>query len=125
MSGARVAVQMHHRCSFGDAARVFAIVFGLLLTEGVAFGQVARRRFNTAQAAPAEAVFGGERTHLILGVMDPAAVAKHRFSHHNLIAKGTGQSRKNDMPVLQFNDTYFYRWFNLITAWVVAFLSLN
>ena len=29
------------------------------------------------------------------------------------------------MPVLQFNDTYFYRWFKLITAWVVAFLSLN
>jgi len=42
LSGARVAVQMHHRCPLGNAARVFTIDFGLLLTEGVAFGQVAR-----------------------------------------------------------------------------------
>ena len=106
-SGSRIAIQMHHRGPFRNPAGVFAIDLGLFLAEGVAFGKVAGSGFDAADAAPAEAAFGGKGTHLILGMMDPAAVAKHRFSHRNLAAIGTGQSRKNDMPVLQFNDINF------------------
>ena len=106
-SGTRVAVQMHHWRALGGAARVFTIVFGLLLTEGITLGAGSFCRFNAADAAPAHTMLGGERAHLIFRVMNPAAVAEYGFRHHNLSAIGTGQSENNDMPVLPFNDTLF------------------
>jgi len=124
-SGARIAIQMHHRGPFRNPAGVFAIDLGLFLTEGVAFGKITGSGFDAADAAPAEAVFGGEGAHQILGVMDPAAVAKHGFSHRNLAAIGTGQSRKNDMPVLQFNDINFRKSFMARPFPSVGHLSLN
>lgn len=98
---------MHHRRALCGAAGVFAIVFGLLLAEGIALGAGTFCRFNAADATPAHAMLGGERAHLVFGVMNPAAVAEYGFRHHNLSAIGTGQSENNDMPVLQFDDILF------------------
>lgn len=110
-SGARIAIQMHHRCALCGTAGIFAIIFGLLLTEGVALGPGAFRGFDATDATPAHTVFGGEWAHLIFRVMDPAAVAKYGFRHYNLTAIGTDQIKKNDMPVLQLNDIIFAKSF--------------
>jgi hypothetical protein len=69
---------------FGSAAGRFAVDLGLFLTEGIALQATARSCFNAAYAAPAVALAGWEKAHLILVVMHPAAIAKQRFSHRSL-----------------------------------------
>ena len=70
--------------AFSNPARVLAIEFGLLTTEGIACRQAAGSRFDTADAAPTITQLGWKKTHLVFGVVYTAAVAVHRFRHRNL-----------------------------------------
>ncbi len=72
--------------AFGDAAGFLAILRGLLLTEGIAFGKATGGCLDTADAAPASALPGREGAHLVDGVVDAATVAETCFSHCELSA---------------------------------------
>ncbi len=74
--------------ALGHVARLFTIDFGLAATKGIALQAGTCGGFDAADAAPALAQLGGEKAHLIFGVMHPATVTKEHFRHGNLVAEG-------------------------------------
>jgi uncharacterized protein (DUF1330 family) len=60
---------------------------GLLFAEGIAFVRAAHGRFNAAHAAPAMALPGGEKAHLLNRMVDTTAIAVFHFRHRNLLGE--------------------------------------
>jgi len=65
-----------HKETFGRLVRGLAIDFRLLAAERVALQNATLRSLDTALAAPAKTVAGGDAVHLAGWVMDSAAVAE-------------------------------------------------
>jgi hypothetical protein len=71
----------------GHFARLCPVDFGLPKPECVALDVGCCRSLNTAEATPAVACLGQERTHLLFGMVFPAAVTEYRFGHF-ILEKG-------------------------------------
>lgn len=95
-------------CPLGNPAGVFAVYFGLALTEGVALGAAAGGGFDAANATPAITMLGGEWPHVLFGVMHTATVAKQHFCHY-FSQSGRKIDIQHDRPVLQVDDIYLTR----------------
>ena len=79
------------RSPFGNFQRGFPVDFSLLLTKCIALVHAGLGGINAALAAPAQTLAGEKAVHLVAWVMDPAAVAKQRFRHVDLVGDGCKQ----------------------------------
>ncbi|MGA9394789.1 MAG: hypothetical protein WCA83_11295 [Azonexus sp.] len=93
---------------FGHPDRCYLVLLGLLAPESITLARFARRRMDTAQAAPARAGSRDMAAHLCLGVMDSAAVAKQGVGHRDL--RPVMNVRENELVTLQDDEEGGFVW---------------
>jgi len=84
------------------------VLLGLPAPESIALARLARRGIDTAQAAPARAGSRGIAAHLLLGVMDSAAVAEQGVGHRDL--RPVLNVREIEIVALQEDEECSFSW---------------